>query len=484
MFANLHNAIAKAGWFRRYTGAVLITFAALACNFLPAMETLPFFFFFAAVTLSARFCGFGPGVFSTVLSAALADYFLLPPRFHWSYTQSDFVRLGLFIAVGVLISSIARQRSHSERVADKHRATLAAIVESTDDAIMGKTLDGVITSWNRGAEKMYGYRADEVIGRHVSLLAPPGSSEEIRAEMQRLREGEAIDHFETERITKAGERITVSLCLSPLRDPHGGIIGVSSVARDITGRKLAEEALRRSEKLAATGRLAATIAHEINNPLEAITNLLYIAKTSPAKTQRYIELAEQELEHVAIITRQTLGFYRDTSAPAWLNIADLTRDVLSLYARKLQEKSIAVESRLAEDARVYGFAGELRQVFANLLTNAIDALPEGGRLAVRVSTCRSWKEEGPAGVRITLADTGSGIPVERRESVFEPFYTTKKQVGTGLGLWVTKSIVEKHGGSICVRSRTTPGRCGTVFSLFFPESEQARAFYSAAHPSS
>ncbi len=232
----------------------------------------------------------------------------------------------------------------------------------------------------------------------------------------------------------------------------------------------AQDALRRSEKLAVTGRLAASIAHEINNPLEAVTNLLYLMRSTENSTdaRRYLIEADQELARVAEITRQTLRFYREPSHPIQTEIAGVLRSVLVLYNSRITGAGIEVDVEdAAPEATVLSSPGELRQVIANIVGNAIDAMRRGGRLRVRISPARG-RDCSISGTRLTIADTGSGIPAALLPAIFEPFVTTKGETGTGLGLWVTSEIVRRNGWSIRVRSHCGAGRTGTVFSLVMP----------------
>jgi signal transduction histidine kinase len=231
----------------------------------------------------------------------------------------------------------------------------------------------------------------------------------------------------------------------------------------------AQEALRRSEKLAVTGRLAASIAHEINNPLEAVTNLLYLIRSAenPADARHYLVEADQELARVAEITRQTLRFYREPSHPVETRIAGVLRSVLVLYNSRIAAASVSVQvDDSAPEATVLSSPGELRQVIANLIGNAIDAMRRGGRLRIHISAARDRR--GFARTRLTIADTGSGIPAALLPTIFEPFITTKGETGTGLGLWVTSEIVRRNGWSIRVRSQCAPHRAGSVFSIAMP----------------
>ncbi len=481
---------------------------------------------------------------------------------------------------------------------------LAAIVESSDDAILRKDLEGIIHSWSRGAERVYGYSAAEMVGRHVSSLLPPGHPDDTGEIMRQLRRGERLEHYETQRRAKDGRVLDVSLTISPIRDEQGTIVGASTIARDITERKYSEEELRRSrqalqeselrfrslvqnssdiisileadgtiryqspsierilgykpeelvgkkafelvhpddrprimaifqanlslpgsitpievrfrhndgswrtleatgnnllqepgvagivvnsrditerkrtedvlhatEKLATTGRLAAAIAHEINNPLEGVTNLLYLLENHPsldATARRYARMAQEEVARVARIARQTLAFYREPTEPVEVDVAELVNGLLELYAHKLQSPNVALDKRLQSPALITASPGEVRQVLSNLLSNALDAVPEHGEITVHVFQSRDWSHPWQQGVRINVADNGHGIPREHLRRIFDPFFTTKGEKGTGLGLWVSHGIVQKYGGSIRVRSSTRPGHSGTCFSVFFP----------------
>jgi PAS domain S-box-containing protein len=345
---------------------------------------------------------------------------------------------------------------------------LAAIVDSSDDAIVSKDLNGIITTWNAGAERLFGYRPDEIIGKSVLTIIPPEQHGEEPGILSRLRAGERIEHYETERVRKNGQKVWVSLTISPIRSPEGGIIGASKIARDISERKRVQDALIQSEKLAATGRMAAAIAHEINNPLEAVTNLAFlIAGDSELNedTRTYANLLLQEVGRASEIAKQSLAFYRESGKPAIFQIGDVLDNVISVNRQRLEMRGIKLVKEYRATAPVFGFASEIRQVFANLMLNAIDATPDGGRITARVSRSEL---NGTPSIRVSIGDTGAGIPAANRRRLFEPFFTTKSNHGNGLGLWVSQGIVEKHGGKIRVRTRTEKERSGTVFSLSIP----------------
>jgi two-component system NtrC family sensor kinase len=245
-------------------------------------------------------------------------------------------------------------------------------------------------------------------------------------------------------------------------------IGSIVVLTNLTDRKLAEEFMRNSEKLAATGRLAHTIAHEINNPLEALTNLIYLASHTEEKplVHDYLRQASTELERVAKITKQVLAFHRDTKTPVELDVHDMVQSVLALYVIQLEAKHMQVEYEKGPPCTIKGFPGELRQVLANLIGNAIDASPANAKISIRIHHA---EQHGVPGVALTIHDQGSGIPREIRERIMEPFFTTKELKGTGLGLWLARSIVLKHQGTLTFRSTCKPSQSGTCFRIFLPE---------------
>jgi PAS domain S-box-containing protein len=260
----------------------------------------------------------------------------------------------------------------------------------------------------------------------------------------------------------------------PVRTNPQQVRWVGVIVLDASDRKRSEEALRKTEKLAATGRLAASIAHEINNPLEAITNLLFLLRNfceleDPALN--YVAMAEHEAKRISEITQQTLRFYRQSTMPTRANMGELLDSILSLYHGRLHALNIQVEKDYDAEMDLFCFSGELRQVFANLIGNAIDASVVEGRLLIRVRRSHNWKDPGQEGVRFAVADTGAGMERAVRERVFEAFFTTKEVTGTGLGLWVSHEIIVKHRGLVHVRSRTAQaGRgSGTVFEIFIPD---------------
>jgi PAS domain S-box-containing protein len=356
---------------------------------------------------------------------------------------------------------------HDQKEAAEARHRLAAIVESSDDAIVGKDLNGIITSWNRGAETIFGYTAEEMIGQPILKIIPPELQHDESRILQTIARGERIQHFETIRLTADGRRIAVSLTMSPVRDGAGRVVGVAKIARDISKQKESDRVLRTTERLASVGRLAATVAHEINNPLEAVTNLVYLAKSAAVRddVREFLGGAEEELERVAQLTKQTLGFYRETTGIAPVDIGATVESLMIAFSPRARNKGITIRREVRTDIEIEAVPGEIRQLIGNLVSNSIDAVRPGGQIMIRVSAMSHTNNNG---VRLTVCDDGPGIPKIDQLHIFEPFFTTKRDVGTGLGLWVCKSIVQKHQGSIRFRSSAESGRSGTVFSIFLP----------------
>lgn len=229
------------------------------------------------------------------------------------------------------------------------------------------------------------------------------------------------------------------------------------------------EVLRENQKLITLGRLAASIAHEINNPLESITNLLYLMEQGkPEEAAEYLKLAQRELSRVVQISKQTLTFSRETSGPVRIQLPELIEEVLGLHSRRIGDKNLRVVRQYETHEPVTVYPGEMRQVFSNLISNAIEATAPRGRIVIRIRAAQRWVGQSVRGLRLSIGDNGTGIPEKVRSHLGKPFFTTKGQGGTGLGLWVTQSIVSRYGGMLQLRSSTSPSRHGTVFSLFLP----------------
>ena len=360
------------------------------------------------------------------------------------------------------------QAELEEYESSKHLAELAAIVESSDDAIVSKDLNGRIMSWNQAAARIFGYTQEEIVGKSILTLIPPDLHSEETIIIGKIRAGERIEHYETVRLKKNGELADVSVTISPVRDKSGTIIGASKILRDISGRKRVEASLLQAEKMAATGRMAATIAHEVNNPLEAVMNLIYLAQTNAGSSEEvkgYLRAAESEVVRVSHIAKQTLGFYRENASATSISLADLASDAIRIYEPRCKTARIRLHSDLRSVRRVRARKGEIMQVISNLLSNSIYAMPTGGTLSLSLQDTDS--ASGP-GVTLSVEDTGSGIAAEQLPRIFEAFYTTRGTIGTGIGLFIARQFIEGHGGQITATSSTDPASHGTRMSLFLP----------------
>jgi PAS domain S-box-containing protein len=365
------------------------------------------------------------------------------------------------------VSKIARDITNQKQL-DRARFHLASIVESSDDAIMSKDLRGIITSWNQAAERILGYSEEEMVGASILTLIPDDLRSEEQTILQKIQAGERIEHYETVRLNKKGERLDVSITISPLKDATGKIVGASKVLRNVRERKQLEQSLLQAEKIAATGKMAATIAHEINNPLESVLNLIYLARTNASHQDQvvtFLNAAESELVRVSHIAKQTLGYYREHSNPIKVALPQLVRDTLKIYQSKLTASGIRITTELNSSQPIVLKKGELMQVISNLVTNAMYAMPSGGTLTAAV---HEVTEFGRQGLLLSIEDTGEGIPPENIERIFDPFFTTRSSIGTGIGLWVAKQFIEGHKGRIRVQSSIDPVSHGTTMSIFLP----------------
>jgi PAS domain S-box-containing protein len=379
------------------------------------------------------------------------------------------------VTIDVTAAKLANQALHESE--QRFRATFSHL----GIGMTQNSLDGTILLANKKFCDIVGYADHEVAGRSFQDFTHPDDLEASLRKMGEMLFGATTGYsLEKRYIHKDGSVVWVHVNASLVTDSEGKPKYVIAAVEDITERRRAAEALRNSEKLAATGRLAASIAHEINNPLESVTNLLYLLERNPSLNnagQSYARMAQEELSRVAHIARQTLGFYRDSAQLEPIRLRELMDGVLELFGRKIRNAEVEVEKDYGIVGVIEGFPGEIRQVLSNLLANALDAVGKRGKIKIRIRRSRTWTARGPKGIRLTLADNGPGISAANRKHLFEPFFTTKGAKGTGLGLWVSRGMIEKHGGTIRVRSSVRPGESGTVFSLFLPlrqRSESAR----------
>ena len=398
-----------------------------------------------------------------------------------------FIRRSLNQHAGNLLMGIGSLESPQGDAALLRAGALqSAIFNSANFSSIATDSHGFIQIFNVGAERMLGYSAEEVTNKITPVAISDPQEVIARAAALSLELDTPItpgfealvfkasrgieDVYEHTYIRKDGSRVPAVVSVTALRDARLSIIGYLLIGTDNTARKLAEEALLRSEMLASAGRMAASTAHEINNPLEAVINTLYLARATPGMPDQaliYMDIADGELMRIARITRQTLGFYREFSAATSNSACDLIDSVVNLLQAKILAKGAIIKRNCAQKLQILGIAGELRQVLANLLANSLDAIGRDGHISLRASgSCDP--NNGERRIRLTVSDSGQGMSAATASRIFDPFFTTKGTVGTGLGLWVCKQLVEKNGGSMRVRTRTEGEHCGTSISILLP----------------
>jgi PAS domain S-box-containing protein len=411
---------------------------------------------------------------------------------------------------GAFVLSAIRDISDRKRIAEElrraneelHRRTaeqlgesrsmLASIIDSSEDAILSKDLHGVITSWNKGAERIYGYAPEEVVGKHISLLTPSDRPDEISEILKKIAKGESTEHYESVRVTKDGRHLNVSISVSPLRGATGEIIGASAIARDITAQKRAEGQLRQAQKMEAIGRLAGGVAHDFNNVLAIINacrEFLRDRIPTTADSSLYIDNIKKATERGAMLTKQLLAFSRTSAIqPRVLDLNERLKDISKLLRPLMgDDVEILVVSK-SPSALVEADPGQLDQIVVNLAVNARDAMPRGGKLILETGAVRfdeAFADEHqamPAGkyVQLAVSDTGIGMDEATMSRIFEPFFTTKEVgKGTGLGLATVYGIVKQSAGHILVYSE--PGH-GTTFKIYLPSADHKVGAGSKSEP--
>jgi PAS domain S-box-containing protein len=389
------------------------------------------------------------------------------------YLASLLATIGLALLAFHILREMSLREKHAREIHEREE-WLRVTLTSIGDAVIVTDESGRITFMNPVAELLIGTTIARAKGCDISdVLAifneftGAVSQDPVK---KVVREGKVVG-LANHTVLKHtdGHLIPIEDSAAPIRDDQGKLIGVVLVFRDVTNERKTQDMLRKSEKLAAAARLSATVAHEINNPLEAVSNLIYLAKASPNAPPdivRALSLAEQELERVAHITRQTLGFYRESNEARRVELPPLIESVLRLYSNKLSSKNIHVQQVFGQCPPVLGVPGELKQVVSNLVSNAVDAVSPNGKICLRLQCVEN---HNGSRIQLVIEDDGPGVAPEHLTRIFEPFFTTKKDVGTGLGLWVTREIIERHGGTITVTSPDGNGSApGASFVIDLP----------------
>jgi PAS domain S-box-containing protein len=495
-------------------GAVALAFAVRALLDPILADNVPFVTFFAAAAIAAWYGGVGPGILAVTLGFLAAHHAFVSPGSDLATRRvADLVAgVAYFATSGTIVALCATLRRSIQRSRDAMRdarasererdrtaeallrteARLAAIVESSDDAIVGKTLEGIVTSWNGGAQRIFGYTAQEMIGQPIFRLAPPDRPDEIRAVLEQIRRGKRVEHFETERIRKDGERIHVSLTVSPITDSTGRIVGASKVARDVSDRKrieqerelLLENAQRARAEAEAASRakdaFLATVSHELRTPLSPIlawSTMLRQGALDASKTERALETIERCARNQAQLVEDLLDVSRIVAGKLHLavrpvDLGPVVRAALDVVRPAAEAKEILLQVVLDPDGgQVSGDPERLQQVVWNLLSNAVKFTPRGGRVRVVLERVGSHLE-------IAVSDSGQGIAPDFLPYVFERFRqadgtTTRAHAGLGLGLAIVRHIVELHGGSVHAESPGDDG--GAAFTVKLPLLPPARS---------
>jgi PAS domain S-box-containing protein len=413
-------------------------------------------------------------------------------RVRWMLTSifATAAMLSLFIGLAIALfsrrefASVLRTfdsalRTSFRRTEELHESQrwLEAVLSNIGDGVIATDGEGKMVFSNPVSRQILGREEDEIRQArthdaiHIFDEYTHASADDPFQQVMKTRAPVFADgHLVLQR--KDGSLVPVAMQAFPIRDGDR-VNGAVIVLRDITLQRQSERTLQSAEKLASIGRIAATVAHEIHNPLDALGNLLYLIEHSEGlsdSNKTYVRLAREELERVTSISEQMLTFSRETRQPVEVRLAEVMENVLTLYAARIRRLGVVVVRNFEPSGTVNVFPGEMRQVFSNLIGNALDAMNGRGKLTLRIDQRRDWSGELGYGVRVMVCDTGPGVPEEVRDKLMEPFVTSKGEKGTGLGLWVCRGIVEKYHGQLRYRTSTVPGRSGTCFSIVLPAS--------------
>ncbi len=345
---------------------------------------------------------------------------------------------------------------------------LAAIVESSEDAISSTDLAGIVTSWNEAAHRIFGYTAEEMVGQSLLRIVPREGRAKMEGILWRLGAGEQIERFETTRLRKDGQTVEVSVTISPVKDASGRVVGAAKIAHDITERKKMERQLIRSEKLAATGRMAATVAHEINNPLESVLNFVYLARrTTPSheKAHGYLLSAESELDRVSQIIRRVLGYYSETGRRDEVFLHEILAEALAVYQAQLHAGGISVDCRYEDRRRIAVHWNEFAQIFSTILADSIQILPRGGSLNLAVEDSRTAEQEG---IQVVVRLRAPGVGREAFDRAFAPLAAIQGGISSSIGLSLARELLEKRGAQVILNTAATSEVSDAHICVFVP----------------
>ena len=500
------------GLMRALIGCCAACVATSITSWVPLLRPFPLLLAFPTVILSAWFLGMWGGVGCALADAILVDIFLTRPQARFSLGNATTgLRLGIFLTISLLlgytIRRLAEQRAfyHSQHL--QQRLTLAHVQRElaeerarTSEALRehDERLQIALQSagmglwvWDIGHDTMYwsdemfrliGYQPGDFAANTERWMASihPDDAGNVRQRVDENRNGGSDARHDYRLVLPDGQLRWVESQTRSQLDGEGQVVRLVGVISDVTHRKLAEQAMLRNEKLAVVGRLASSVAHEINNPLEAVTNLLFLVSLSDSveSAHEYANKAMDEVMRVSLITQQMLKFHRGAGVLKPTLLSELITAVQGLFRGKLNAAHVKMTVLIEDESKVVCMPGETQQIIANLVSNAIEAMPKGGNLVVRLRPSNDWRDRKRHGMRVTFADAGIGMDKKTMRHIFEPFFTTKTETGTGLGMWIVSQLLERQQGHIRGRSTQRAGRTGTAFSIFLPDAK------SMAEPSS
>lgn len=470
-----------------------------------SLRTFPLLLAFPTVILAAWFLGMWGAAGCALTEVALIDAFLTRAQFRFSTgNTSEEIRLAAFVLITLLLGwsmrRLAQQKAElesqelkrqlvtaeSERRLAEERAIAREQLRYRDDVLQVALKASGMGLWVWDLDNHVVHRSDQVyrlVGCEPGAFGSepeawlrfvlPEDVPSLDVAFAKAR-AEGTDYHEQYRVRwPDGSTHWLESQGKCQTNAQGKVVRIFGVMADISHRKQADEALLRAEKLAVAGRLAASVAHEINNPLEAVANMLYLISMTDslgeARTQAATAL--EELMRIALVAQSTLKFHRETGTPRSTFLSDVMDAVLTMFNGKLQSMGIAVVLKAPQERPIRCMLSETHQIFANLIANAIESMQRNGRLVIRIRPSQDWRDRTIPGMRVTICDTGGGIDRATASRIFEPFFTTKTETGTGLGLWVVAQLLERHKGSVRVWSSNRPGTSGTAFSVFLPFGE-------------
>lgn len=496
------ESLERLPWYVRFVlGCLLAVGAVELTAAIGPLRAFPLLLAFPTVILAAWFLGMWGAAGCALTDTALVNAFLTRSQFQFSTgNASQMMRLVMFVLITMLISWSVRRLSkqkaelakqelegklrlaEAERQLAEERASASDQLRYRDDILQIALEASGMGLWVWDLERDVVHRSDAVFRM---AGCEPGSFSMAPEEWLKCVHPEDVpalkEAFVKARADGTEYHMQYRVCWPDgsvhwlesqgkcQRDNEGKLTRIVGVMADVTKRRQADEALLRAEKLAVAGRLAASVAHEINNPLEAVANMLYLITTADTTEQARTQAADalEELMRISLVAQSTLKFHRESGAPRMTLLSEVLDAVLTMFRGKLQHMEIAVRLEARDELPITCMASEIHQIFANLVVNAIESMPRKGSLRIRIRQSNSWRDRGVPGMRVTIRDTGSGISRATLKQIFEPFFTTKADTGTGLGLWVVAQLVDRRRGSVRVRSSQRAGG-GTVFSVFLP----------------